>query len=77
MIIYYFVFSSYEISKIFELNAYISELVLWHLSTSSTTSSFCLEIRLFICFKKMYTFLHVALFDFKLSKFQKIFQKGI
>ena len=32
---YYFVFSSNEISK--TLNAYISKLVLWHLSTSSTT----------------------------------------
>ena len=34
---YYFVFSSNKISK--TLNAYISKLVLWHLSTSSTTSS--------------------------------------
>ena len=34
---YYFVFSSNGISK--TLNAYISKLVLWHLSTSSTTSS--------------------------------------
>ena len=32
---YYFVFSSNEISK--TLNAYVSKLVLWHLSTSSTT----------------------------------------
>ena len=32
---YYFVFSSNEISK--TLNAYISKLVFWHLSTSSTT----------------------------------------
>ena len=31
----YFVFSGYEISK--TLNAHISKLVLWHLSTSSTT----------------------------------------
>ena len=34
-ILYYFVFSSNEISK--TLNPYISKLVLWHLSTSSTT----------------------------------------
>ena len=36
---YYFVFRSNEISKTF--NAYISKLVLWHLSTSSTTVFNC------------------------------------
>ena len=43
-----------------------------------------LEILLFICFKKMYTFPYVALFDLKAmiaelnqGKFQKIFQKLI
>ena len=59
-ILYYFVFNSYEISK--TLNAYIPKLVLWHLSTASTTVfNFISDFFFFFFFFAVFCFFWITL----------------